>query len=131
MNKSILLSIKPKYVHAILRGEKKYEFRKAIPQSNDVKDVYIYASSPIKKIVAKFSLNHILRASPEEIWKQCSKYGGISKEEFFRYYNTKTEAYALTISDLEIFEDPICPYNKFKKFAPPQSFLYYNRLQTT
>ncbi len=131
MNKSILLSIKPKYVRAILRGEKKYEFRKAIPQSNDVRDVYIYASSPIKKIVAKFSLNHILRASPEEIWELCSKYGGISKEEFFRYYNTKTEAYALTISDLEIFEDSICPYNKFKKFAPPQSFLYYNRLQTT
>jgi len=130
MNESILLSIKPKYVNAILRGEKKYEFRKAIPQSTKIKDVYIYASSPMKKIVAKFSLNHILRASPEEIWKQCSQYGGISKEEFFKYYNTKTEAYALTINDLEVFEKPICPYNEFKKFTPPQSFLYYNRLQT-
>jgi len=129
MNKSVLLSIKPKYVDSILRGEKKFEFRKAIPRSNEITDVYIYSSSPIQKIVGKFSLKSILHASPKEIWEKCSEYGGISEDAFFEYYEGKTEAYSLSITDLEIFKDAICPYETFKKFTAPQSFLYYDKLE--
>lgn len=129
MKKSVLLSIKPKYVDSILRGEKKFEFRKVIPRSSDVTHVYIYSSYPVQKIVGKFSLKDILHASPREIWEKCSQYGGISKNDFFKYYDGKSLAYSLSITDLEIFDEAICPYNTFKKFTPPQSFLYYDRLE--
>lgn len=129
MSKSVLLSIKPKYVNSILNGDKKYEFRKLIPRSNDIDTVYIYSSSPVQKIIGKFSLKDVICATPEEIWEQCSEYGGISKEDFFQYYNGKSEAYSLRISDLEVFDKAICPYNTFKKFTPPQSFLYYDKLE--
>lgn len=129
MSKSVLLSIKPKYVNSILSGEKKFEFRKIIPRSDDVTHVYIYSSYPVQKIVGKFSLKDVLHASPAEIWERCSQYGGISKNDFFEYYNGKTLAYSLSITDLEIFEEAICPYNTFKKFTAPQSFLYYDRLE--
>ena len=33
----VLLSIKPKYVDAILKGEKKYEFRKIIFKNKNIK----------------------------------------------------------------------------------------------
>lgn len=129
MKKSILLSIKPKYVNSILDGKKRFEFRKAIPNSKEVEEVYIYSSAPVQKIVGKFSLKNILHASPQEIWEKCSRYGGISEDDFFEYYRGREEAYSLSITDLEIFEEAICPYNTFKKFTAPQSFLYYDRLE--
>ncbi len=50
---NVIFSIKPKYVERILSGEKKYEFRKRI-WKKQVDRVFIYASSPVKKIVASF-----------------------------------------------------------------------------
>lgn len=129
MGKSVLLSIKPKYVESILNGEKKFEFRKASFQSKDVEEVYVYSSSPVKKIVGKFLLKDTISGTPQEIWDKCSDLGGISKDEFFKYYQGKSEAYSLCISDLEIFKEAVCPYTKFKKFYPPQSFMYYDRLE--
>ena len=129
MKKNVLLSIKPKYVNAILRGEKKFEFRKVIPRSKEIENIYIYSSAPIQKIVGKFSLRKIIQAHPEEIWEQCHEYAGISEAEFFQYYDGRVEAYSLCIADLEIFEEAICPYNTFKKFTPPQSFMYYDKLE--
>lgn len=129
MKRNVLLSIKPRYVNSILSGEKRYEFRKMIPRSTEIENVYIYSSAPVQKIVARFSLKDILHASPKEIWERCSQYGGISEEEFFEYYKGKTDAYSLSINDLEIFDEAICPYSTFKKFTPPQSFLYYDKLE--
>lgn len=52
--KKILLSIKPKYVEEILAGRKLVEYRKRIPRDDNVKQVLIYASYPVKRIVAEF-----------------------------------------------------------------------------
>ena len=129
MNQSILLSIKPKYVEAIKSGKKRFEFRKKIWRSTDVEKIYIYASSPIKKIVGYFTLGKIIKGDPLEIWKICSTSAGISKKDFFEYYEGKTEAYALSISELNIFDDAVCPYVIFDKFTPPQSFMYFDELE--
>ena len=50
----VILSIKPKHVEKILSGEKQYEFRKQIFKNPEVENIFIYASSPVKKIVAVF-----------------------------------------------------------------------------
>ena len=44
MSKSILLSIKPKYVAKILNGEKTIEIRKQMPKCDLPIDVYIYCT---------------------------------------------------------------------------------------
>jgi type I restriction enzyme, S subunit len=45
----VLLSIKPRYVEAIIDGRKKYEFRKNKFAMKDINCAYIYSTSPIKK----------------------------------------------------------------------------------
>jgi len=55
---NVLLSIKPKYVDLILNGEKKYEFRRKIFR-NETNKVYVYCTSPVKKIVAYFTILHV------------------------------------------------------------------------
>jgi type I restriction enzyme S subunit len=49
---NVLLSIRPKYVEEIIKGNKRYEFRKSIFKKK-VDEVWIYATSPTKKLLAR------------------------------------------------------------------------------
>jgi type I restriction enzyme S subunit len=98
---NVLLSIKPKYVNEIVNGNKRYEFRKSVfRKRGNVGKVYIYASSPVKRIVS-----------------------GISEVEFFDYFRDKDKGYAIEIGMLELF-GPINPKDHVPDFSPPQSFCY-------
>jgi predicted transcriptional regulator len=116
----ILMSIRPQYFEAIRNGTKKYEFRRQIFRQR-VNYVYIYVSSPVKRVMGKFRLGEILKDSPSAIWEVCHRYGGISKEEFFRYFNGCSVAYAIEINDFTL----INPLDLEEMgIHPPQSFSY-------
>ena len=55
----VLLSIKPKFVESIIKGNKKYEYRKAIFKKN-VDTVVIYKTTPFCKIIGEFEIDGIL-----------------------------------------------------------------------
>ncbi|MEM3502998.1 MAG: hypothetical protein QXE05_07245 [Nitrososphaeria archaeon] len=118
---NVILSIKPKYCKMILSGVKKYEFRKKFPK--DVKYVYIYATSPIKKLVGKFKVGEIIEGSPTELWIRFRKYGGIDEDEFFKYYKGASKGYAIQIEKVRTFS-PIDPKTIMFDFKPPQSYKY-------
>jgi type I restriction enzyme S subunit len=121
---NVLLSVKPEYAEKIIKGKKKYEFRRSIFKRNDIEKIFIYSSSPIRKIIASFEIEKIVNDSPESIWKLCQKYGGISKKDFFVYFKNSESAYAIKICNVFIFQEPIDPYNIIEDFKPPQSFYY-------
>lgn len=124
--RSVLMSIKPKYVSEILNGSKLYEFRKAVFDHNDVEKVVIYSSSPVKRIVAEFSIKNILSDSPESIWDICKDYAGIDESSFMEYFSDKEKAFSIAIDGLTIYDTPINPYEKIKGFRPPQSYMFVN-----
>lgn len=104
--KKILLSIKPCYVAEILAGRKTVEYRKRIPQDDTVRQVLIYSSHPVKRVVAEFTLGGFLTGSPEWLWEQTSEIGGITRDVFDKYFEKKAVAYAYQIEHLQIFEQP-------------------------
>ncbi len=120
---NVLLSVKPKYAEEIISGKKKYEFRKSIFKREDVEKMYIYSSSPVKKIIAIVDIDGILSDSPQELWEQCQEDAGISESEFFSYFENSDIGYAIKISNVNEFATPIDPYID-KDFRPPQSFYY-------
>lgn len=120
----VLLSIKPKYANKIIDGEKKFEFRKIRLDKRKIEHIYIYSTSPVKKIIAKIAIGDIIEDSPKRLWKRCKKYSGITEEEFFKYYAEKDVAFAITIKNVEALEEPIDPYTKIENFTPPQSYYY-------
>lgn len=122
----VLLSIKPKYVKAILDGTKHYEFRKQIFKTETAKTVFIYSSSPQKKIVACFRVGRIIEGHPEFLWEQFWDVSGISEQEFFEYFSDRDTGYAIRIDDLERFPEPVDPHTMFEQFVAPQSFRYVN-----
>lgn len=123
---SVLLSIKPEYVKLIIEGRKKYEFRKAIFKRKDIDKIYIYSSSPVKKIVGLFIISKIIKNRPEKLWNAFEDFAGISERDFFHYFAGKDEGFAIQIGKLQMFDDPIDPRENIENFVPPQSFYYFD-----
>ncbi|WP_372961532.1 hypothetical protein [Methanoregula sp.] len=108
----------------ILSGVKQYEFRKQIFKNESVKTVYIYSTSPQKRIVARFRLGKIVKEHPDYLWEQYCDVSGISEREFFEYFSDRDTGYAIRIEELERFEEPIDPHTVIDQFVAPQSFRY-------
>jgi type I restriction enzyme S subunit len=124
----VLLSIKPKYVKSILEGEKRYEFRKAIFRNRPVDRIFIYASAPVKRIVALFEIGRIIEDHPSALWDQTRDHAGISDAEFFSYFAGRSRGYAIGIENLKEFDTPIDPREEIPGFVPPQSYCYVDGL---
>lgn len=120
----VLLSIKPKFAESIINGRKKYEFRKNNFSKRDINCIYIYSTSPVKKIIGFFKINNIIKDSPSALWDQLKDLAGISEDEFFDYFGNKQMGFALEIKEVERFKNPLDPKNIFPNFVPPQSFCY-------
>lgn len=118
-----ILSIKPKYVEAILAGKKLVEFRKT-NFKQEVEKVYIYSSSPEKKIVGYFVISEVVRATPYQLWQKFKNVAGIEKDSFFNYYKDTDMGYSLCISQLNLFAEYIDPYERIEGFTAPQSYCY-------
>ncbi|EJT6662899.1 ASCH domain-containing protein [Clostridium perfringens] len=118
-----ILSIKPDFVNKILSGEKKFEYRKKIFKQ-PVETVVIYSSSPVQKFVGEFTISNILCSDILNIWKETKSESGISYNYYRKYFSKHKKAYALEISNLKIYEEPINPTDVIPDFKPPQSYCY-------
>lgn len=118
-----ILSIKPQFVDEIIAGRKRFEFRKH-GFKKPVRNIYIYASSPVCRIIGEFELGAIIEDKPEELWHRTRDYSGISKAFFDEYFSAHDVGYALEIKTFKKYPEPINPYKRNLKFHAPQSFCY-------
>ena len=125
MKMNILLSIKPIYLQKIINGEKKYEFRKKIPNKK-IDKVYLYVGVPVKKIVGFFEVDEILKKSVFDLWNETKISAGIDYKTYSNYFKDYKVGIALHIKNFNLFSEPINPYESIKDFRPPQSFSYFN-----
>jgi len=126
---NVLLSIKPKYAELIKSGFKKYEFRRKIFKTNVGCKVFLYSTSPVRKIVGAFDALTIYEDLPLKIWNLFGEHSGLSEDEFFRYFKNCNTAFAIEIKNLVIFDEPHDPSKYFLEFKPPQSYRYFNPQQ--
>jgi predicted transcriptional regulator len=120
---NVILSIKPKYAQAIIAGTKKVEFRKKIFK-RPVDKVYIYSSSPTKKIIGYFTFSEIVEETPTELWSKFQNVGSIDKADFFDYFKDSEKGFAIVVDNVEKFKKGIDPIEFFENFCAPQSYIY-------
>jgi DNA modification methylase len=123
---NVVLPVKPKYVEKIIKGGKKYELRKTLFKATSEDKIYIYAMSPIKKIVGYFRIGNIIKGNPEELWQSINTLSGLEHDEFINYFKNNETGYAIEINNLVTFDNPIVPQNIIDNFSPPRSFIYTN-----
>lgn len=120
----VLLSIKPRFAELIFEGVKRFEFRKAIFKNPHVKTVVVYASSPVQKVIGEFSFDEILEYDPSTLWKKTKNHSGITEHYFDEYFANRATGYAIKITDVKEYEEPLCLKGDFNIQYPPQSFMY-------
>jgi len=121
---NVILSIKPEYCEKIRTGDKRYEFRKVVfNKRENIDKVFIYCTSPVKKIIGFFKIDEIIEDEPYNLWINYRDKAGVSKDQFFKYFKDTNVGYAIKILDTEFFE-PLDPREINPKFTPPQSFCY-------
>ncbi len=123
---NVILSIRPKYVELMMEGTKKYEFRKVIFKNTNINKVYIYSTSPVKKIVGTFKISEIVEDRPERLWDNFEAFSGLNAQEFFTYFNGVERGFAIGIECFRLFDEPLNPNDLMPRFVPPQSFCYLN-----
>lgn len=123
---NVLLSIKPEFAEKILSGEKTLEFRKRSFSNPDaVKRIYLYSSSPDQRIVGSFDLAGVIEGSPTELWRDYGSESGITdKARFMAYFDGAETGFALRISNVSRYPNPIDPCEWVDDFHPPVSFQY-------
>ena len=125
-SKIIILSIHPCHIEKIYSGEKLYEYRKIVP--SDIQNIVVYATSPIKKIVAVIEVDKVLTGTPESIWKQTCEHSGVTKEFFMSYFRGKEKANAIKIKRFIKLNEPK-PLSWVGTSNAPQSFAYIHNSQ--
>lgn len=104
-NKTIILSIHPNHIEKILSGEKRYEYRKRIPQ--DINNLIVYATAPTKKVVAIIEVDMVMKDTPQNIWNITQDESGVSYEFFMNYFNEVSTAYAIKFRNIHKLPIPI------------------------
>ncbi len=59
MKRKILISVNPEHVDNIIKGIKKYEYRRHVAKK-DISSIIIYETTPIKRVVAEAEIEAIL-----------------------------------------------------------------------
>ncbi len=128
ISRPIIISIKPEYAKLIKNKEKIVEIRKQIlkEMSKGIK-VYIYESSPTRKIIGYFFIEKISCGSPKKLWEESKIKIAISKQEFNKYCENHDKIYGIYIEALHLYNKGIdSDYlkKKISKWYPPQNMCY-------
>lgn len=121
----ILMSIHQQHLENIKNNIKKYEFRKVEAKKLNEKEILLYVTFPISKIVGLIKIKNIYIDTLENIWKLTKKYAGINKEFYYSYYKNKAKAIAYEIEEFIEFKKPK-ELSEYKLKCAPQLFVYIN-----
>lgn len=121
----VLISVHPFFAAEIAAGRKRVEFRRR--WANKPTDVLVvYATAPIKAIVAVVEVAEVRRDSNAQLWEICKSFGGaITRTRLREYMHDLDQGVALLLGRLFVPKIEIRPQVAFGgNFVPPQSYRY-------
>ncbi len=124
--RNIVLPIKPSYADKILSGEKKYEYRKRLCKDS-IDKIYIYATSPVKRIIGEVKVLQKLNQEKEILWEISKEESGVSKEEFFKYFQKTDNGSAYYLGEVKKYNQPLTLESIGIKYTP-QSYVYIGEI---
>ncbi len=122
----LLLSIRPRFVDAILAGAKRVELRRRKPRAESG-HALIYATSPRMELVASFRVASVVHAPLELLWQSYGDLAGITRGEFDAYFAGLQFGVAISIAEITKFSQPVrleVIRETWNGFHPPQGFRY-------
>lgn len=124
--RTLLLSLRPRFATAILDGTKNIEIRRRPVNAAPGTQVILYASSPQMAVVGTARLGATTVCPPEDGWRQFHEQFGLNRDEYDIYLGGAANAYLLHLTTVNRLNEPL-PLHHLREqapFRPPQSFRY-------
>lgn len=99
-SRALLISIQPRFAHAILEGSKTIELRRTFPSLEPGALALIYSSSPTKAVVGWANVETVITAKPSTLWRTHRLQTGVTAAEFRGYFEGSDTAYGLKLRDV-------------------------------
>lgn len=126
IQRTLLLSLRPRFAEAILEGRKSIEIRRRPVNAIPGTPIIIYASSPTMAVVGTARLGEVLVHRQEAAWYLYHEAFAVTRAEFESYLDGSPAAYLLTLHRVRRLNEPL-PLRDLRQdgpFRPPQSFRY-------
>ena len=122
-----IISLKPQYADLILSGAKTVELRNRTVRLKSGTTIWIYATQPVGRIVAKAKVRRVFHGIPAEIWERYGEKIGIERAQFDFYIGDSRQVSALVLSSVKEIQDFFTLENIRQvvgNFHPPQFYFY-------
>ncbi len=121
---ALLLSLRPRHAEAIMDGRKTVEVRRRRVSALPGTLVILYASSPLKAVVATGRLESSRMCSADVAWAEFSSTLGLQRHELYAYLGD-VDACLLFIDKVRVLNPPIhLGELATSGFRPPQSYRF-------
>lgn len=125
VSRALLISIRPRFANAILDGSKTIELRRTMPTLPPGALALIYSSSPAKALIGWATVEEILQATPNALWKVHQDSTGVTSDEFNEYFAGKSDAFGLRLSAVRRADNEVSlAALRAHGLEPPQSWRY-------
>ncbi len=93
----ILISLESRHAENIFEGTKIVELRRRTMNVSPGATVWIYVKLPVGSIVGHARIGKVHSSSPASLWKKYGAVSGLSKNEFFEYFDGSEFGVALVL----------------------------------
>lgn len=122
----ILISLEERHAENILSGQKHVELRRRPMNVKVGTTVWIYVKLPIGSVVGRARVSGFHCLAPSTLWRRFSDVSGVSRGEFFEYFEGVSKGFALSLESAERMLEP-APLELLRSassdFHPPQFFM--------
>lgn len=122
----ILISLEERHAENILSGQKHIELRRRPMNVKVGTTVWIYVKLPLGSVIGKARVSGFHCLAPSTLWRRFSDVSGVSRGEFFEYFEGVSKGFALALESAERMSEP-APLEALRRassdFHPPQFFM--------
>lgn len=126
LDKRILISVRPKYATAIIKGSKLVEIRKRFSNRWIGARAVLYACRPVAALVGEATIASVVRGRPTAIWAEFGEQISCSRREYDDYVATAPDVSAIELTDIYPYQDQVSisqvAHLIKQDLRPPQSF---------
>lgn len=137
----ILISLEERHAENIFSGRKHVELRRRPMNVQVGTTVWIYVKLPIGSVIGKARVSGFHCLAPSTLWRRFSAVSGLSRGEFFEYFDGVSKGFALALEGAERLSQS-ASLGALRRaslgFQPPQFFMrlekgspVLNALETT
>lgn len=122
----ILISLDERHAENIFEGKKNVELRRRFMNVKVGSTVWIYVKLPVGSVIGKARISGFYNLSPSTLWRRFSTVSGLSRVEFFDYFEGVQKGFALALESAERLSQstPLKTLrNASSGFQPPQFFM--------